>query len=78
METKEEKLWKELYQVAYMLERARKTEAMIMFSEKQHLQKEMERVWDLVGPRHPYSFQIFKLLKASENRYTAFITGKTK
>ena len=68
----------ELYQVACMLERARTPEAMMMFSEKEYLRLEMEKMWDIVGPRHPSCFQMFKLLKASEDRYKAFITGKSK
>jgi hypothetical protein len=78
MEAKISILAKELYQIACMLEKARKPEAMMMFSEKEYLRLEMERMWDIVGPRHPSSFQMFKLLKASEDRYKAFITGKSK
>jgi hypothetical protein len=78
MEAKMEIFTTELYQVAYILERARTPHAMMMFSEKQYLQKEMERLWDILGPHHPSSFQMFKLLKASEDRYKAFITGKPK
>ncbi len=78
METKEVKLQRELYQVACMLERARKPEGMMMFSEKKYLQQEMERMWIILGPRHPFCFEMFKLLKASEDRYKAFITGKSK
>ena len=75
METKEEKLWKELYQVACILERARTPQAMMMFSEKQYLQKETERMWSTVGPHHHISFQMFNLLKTSEERYKDFIKG---
>jgi hypothetical protein len=78
MEAKTAKFHRELYQVACMLERARTPEGMMMFSEKQYLQKELDRLWAFLGPSHPSCFQIFKLLKASEDRYKAFITGKSK
>jgi hypothetical protein len=78
MEIKKEIFTKELYQVACMLERARTPEAVKLFSEKEYLRKELEKMWIILGPRHPSCFQMFKLLKASEDRYKAFITGKTK
>ena len=78
METKEAKLHRELYQVACMIEKARTPEGMRMLSEKQYIQKEMEKTWDTLGPRHPSSFQMFRLLKASEDRFKAFITGISK
>jgi hypothetical protein len=78
MESKQAILAKELYQVACMLERARTPEAMMMFSEKQFFQQEMERLWVILGPHHPSCFQMFKILRASEERYKAFITRKMK
>jgi hypothetical protein len=78
MEMKEAKLHRELYQVACMIEKARTPYGMVLFSEKQFLQQELDKLWDTVGPHHPSSFQVFRLLKASEDRYKAFITGKSK
>jgi transcriptional regulatory protein LevR len=75
MEVKNTVLVRELYQVACMIERARTPEGMMMFSEKQYLQKETERMWSTVGPHHHISFQMFNLLKTSEERYKDFIKG---
>ena len=78
MEVKNTVLVRELYQVACMIERARTPEGMMMFSEKTYFQQELDKMWSSLGPRHPSCFQMFKLLKASEDRYKAFITGKSK
>jgi hypothetical protein len=78
MEIKKEIFTKELYQVACMLERARTPEAVKLFSEKEYLRKELEKMWIILGPLHPSCFHLFKILKIAEDKYKALITGKVK